>query len=225
MEAAGSLAASMAAFPLVGAGVGLAGGIVYWVAQSFLPFLPSALLALTATIVMTGALHEDGLADLADALGARGDRQTRLHIMRDSHIGTFGALALILSVMVRASAISSFPTGLSGLGAMVAAGAISRAVLPVMYQFLPPARMDGLAANGGAPEVSVAAQAVLFGLVLAFASAGFGGAISAAIGACVGAALIGWIAKRAIGGYTGDVLGAAQQAAEAGALVMIAALW
>lgn len=224
-NAAGSLAASMAAFPVVGAAIGLMGGIVYLVAQWFLPFLPAALLAIAATIAVTGALHEDGLADLADALGARGDRQKRLEIMRDSRIGTFGALALILSVSVRATALSSLPSGLAGLGALVAAGAVSRAMLPIVYQFLPPARTDGLAATGGVPEVSVAAKAALIALVLAFAAGGFILASSAALGALIGAALVGCIAKRAIGGYTGDVLGAVQQAAEGAALVMIAALW
>lgn len=225
MDAAGSLAASMAAFPVVGAAIGLMGGTVYLIAQKFLPFLPAALLAVTATILITGALHEDGLADLADALGARGGKEKRLEVMRDSRIGTFGALALILSVGIRATALSSLPSGLAGLGALTAAGALSRALLPVLYQFLPPARTDGIAASGGVPEVSVAAKAIMAGLVLAFAAGGFSLAASAALGAIAGAAIIGLAARRAIGGYTGDVLGAAQQAAECGALIAAAALW
>ncbi|MBC7908147.1 MAG: adenosylcobinamide-GDP ribazoletransferase, partial [Rhodospirillaceae bacterium] len=94
----GGLARAMRTFPLVGGAVGLAAGLVFLAAHAVLPPLPAALLAVLVAIVLTGALHEDGLADTADGLGARGGREARLEVMRDSRTGAFGVLAIVFSV-------------------------------------------------------------------------------------------------------------------------------
>ena len=225
VEDSDAVARSMSMFPLVGALVGLLGGLVYAGTTHFLPTLAAALMALTATIVLTGALHEDGLADLADGLGARGDVATRLSVMRDPHVGAFGTVALILSVGLRASLLSSAPGGWSGMLALAAAAALSRAAIPAVMQTLPPARSDGLGAGAGVPDFSTAATAAFLALVLALVCMGFAAGIAATVGTVAGAAAIAWISRRTLGGYTGDVLGAVQQLAEIGALMGIASQW
>ena len=133
----GALARAMRLFPLAGAVVGLAGGGVFVLAHSAVPPLLAALLAVLATVLVTGALHEDGLADTADGLGARGGRENRLAAMRDSRSGVYGVLALVFSVAVRAAALAAAPAALAGLGACVAAAALSRATIPAVMQVLP----------------------------------------------------------------------------------------
>ncbi|MCA1910303.1 MAG: adenosylcobinamide-GDP ribazoletransferase, partial [Magnetospirillum sp.] len=132
----GGLARAMRVFPLAGALVGLLGGVVFVAAQDVLPPLAAALLALLTTIALTGALHEDGLADTADGLGARGGREKRLEVMRDSRSGAYGVLALVFSVGLRAAALAAAPSALAGLGALVAAAAFSRACVPAVMQVL-----------------------------------------------------------------------------------------
>ena len=106
-------------FPVVGAGVGAFGALVYWLADGLgLDPILSAILAVAATLLITGALHEDGLADTADGFGASVSRERKLDIMRDSEIGTYGASALILSFMLRVGAVGeSRRTGARRIGA------------------------------------------------------------------------------------------------------------
>lgn len=221
---AGGLARAMRAFPLVGAVVGLAGGAVFVLTRAVLPGMVAALLAVLAGILLTGALHEDGLADTADGLGARGGRERRLEVMRDSRTGAYGVLALIFTVALRAVALAAAPTALLGLGALVAAHALGRALIPAVMQIMPPARADGLGASAGIPDASVAATAGVLGLVLALAGLGIA-ALPAIAAALVGAGAVVWLARRTLGGYTGDVLGAVEQAAEAAVLVAAAGVW
>jgi len=220
-----TLAASMSAFPIVGAAVGGFGGLIYLALGHFVWPFAAALVAVVAQIVMTGALHEDGLADFADGLGARGGKEARLAAMRDSHIGVFGALALMIAVVLRAALVASIPNGLAGLGAMIAAAALSRAAIPFVMQFLPSARTDGLGALAGTPDFSVAALAAVIAIVTSLPSLGFGAALAAIAGAALGSLLVWHMARRALGGFTGDVLGAVQQMSEIGVLIAVAALW
>ncbi|CAA7615611.1 adenosylcobinamide-GDP ribazoletransferase [Magnetospirillum sp. SS-4] len=219
----GGLAAAMRCFPLVGLGLGLAAGLAGMLAATVLPPLPSALLAVLALVLLTGALHEDGLADLADGLGARGGRDRRLEVMRDSRTGAFGVLALLFSVGLRATALAAMPGGWEMLTALAAAAALSRATIPAAMQIMAPARADGLGASAGVPDASVAAHAAGLGLVAAAVCLGLDGALAAACGALLGGLAVVVLARRAIGGYTGDVLGAVQQAAETGVLLAVAA--
>ena len=140
-DAAGRLAASSWAFPLVGAGVGAIAALVFLVAELLgLGAGAAALLAVLAALCVTGALHEDGLADTADGLFGGNDRPRRLAIMRDSRLGAYGVLALVLSVTLRAAALAQSGEAFYAGLALVAAHAASRGVLPAAMRVLAPAR-------------------------------------------------------------------------------------
>ena len=225
-SAPGRLAGAVRAFPLVGAGVGLAGGVVYALAYWLgLPTFAAALCALAATALVTGALHEDGLADTADGLGGGRTVEDRLRIMRDSHIGAFGVLALVFSIGLRTAALATLGTPGIAAAALIAAGAGSRALLGLVMRRLDPARTDGLGADAGRPseEGALTSAAIGGAFVLVFLGLGGGTGIVAAAAATVAVAVVGQYARRGIGGYTGDVLGAAQQVAEIAILLAAAA--
>jgi adenosylcobinamide-GDP ribazoletransferase len=215
---AADLAASVPWFPVVGALVGLAGAIAYALAiWAGLPPLPAATVALGATIWLTGALHEDGLADVADGFGGGRTRDDKLAIMRDPRIGSYGALALVLALLARAGALAALAEPLAVAAALIAAGTVSRAALPVIMTALPQARLDGLAASAGQPHPLRAAAAVLIAALLALLLLG-GTALAALVAGALGVLAVALLARRQIAGYTGDVLGAVQQLAEIGVL-------
>lgn len=222
---ADALARSMRLFPLLGAGIGLAAGLVWALALGLgAPALVAALLALAAQALLTGALHEDGLADVADGFGGGRSRERALEIMRDSRIGSYGTLALVLSVGLRAAALAALGWNLwAGVAALAASGAVSRATCPALLAWLPPARPDGLGAGAGRPPSEAVFTAL--GLALCFALLLLG--LRHGLAALVLAALVAWavagLARRRIGGHTGDVLGAAQQLAEVAVLCAAAA--
>jgi adenosylcobinamide-GDP ribazoletransferase len=212
------LAASVPLFPVVGALIGLAGAIAYGIAGWLgVPPLPAAAVALGTTIWLTGALHEDGLADVADGFGGGATRDDKLRIMHDSRIGSYGALALVLAVLARAGAIAGLADPAAVGAALVAAGAVSRAALPVAMTVLAPARADGLATAAGRPHPLRAAAAVLIAILIARALLGEV-AIGALVAGVAGALAVLLLARRQIGGHIGDVLGAVQQHTEIGVL-------
>jgi adenosylcobinamide-GDP ribazoletransferase len=215
---AADLAASAPMFPVVGALIGLAGAIAYALAVWLgLPPWPAAVVALATTIWLSGALHEDGLADVADGFGGGGTREAKLAIMRDSRIGSYGALALVLALLARAGAIAALAEPAAVAAALVAAGAVSRGALPVVMAALPQARADGLAARAGRPHPLRAAAALLIAALIALVLLGGTAPAALAAGALV-ALVVALLAKRQIGGQTGDVLGAVQQLTEIGML-------
>jgi adenosylcobinamide-GDP ribazoletransferase len=219
------LARALRAFPLIGALIGLAGGGVYWLALVFgVAPLAAALLAIGAVAWLTGGLHEDGLADCADGFGGGHDRDAKLAIMRDSRIGSYGVLALTIGVGLRAAALADLAPA-DGVAALVAAHAASRAAMPLMLALLEPARRDGLAASLGRPSDLVLAQAVILGVLVCALVTGPLAGIAALSFAALALAGLESLARRQIGGYTGDVLGAAQQVAETAILVALSALW
>ncbi len=210
-------------FPVVGAGIGGAVGLFYLGMLAIgLPNLAAAALALGASAIMTGALHEDGLADVADGFGGGRDRAAKLEIMRDSRLGTYGALILMVSFVARLAALATLPAA-SVLPGLVAAYALARGVLPVMAISLPKARTEGLAANAGTPDRPTAAIAVVSALAIAFLCLPWTEALGAALVAAAGAAAMSWLAWRQIGGQTGDVLGGGEQIAETAILLLLAA--
>ena len=213
------------AFPLVGAGVGLLGGLVCWIAASagLHPFL-SGVLALGTTMFATGCLHEDGLADTADGLGGGKTGEHSLGIMRDSPIGVYGAAALTLSMLLRAGAIASLAEPGLMASALFAAHAGSRAALPGLMRLVPPARADGLSAGAGRPPVHSVVIAALLGLLALIIGLGFAGAVIAAALVAAASFIIGRLCIARIGGQTGDVLGALQQASEI-LVLLVAAAW
>jgi adenosylcobinamide-GDP ribazoletransferase len=219
-----SLADASWAFPLVGLVIGAIGGIAYAIASALaLPALAAALIAVATTVLVTGGLHEDGLADTADGFGGGATREAKLEIMRDSRIGTFGVLALIMSVGLRVVALADVGTRWHVFAALIAAHTLSRGVLPAAMHRLAPARDDGLGAGAGRPEQNQVLIALGLALVIAVIAIGLRAGLSAAIVAAIVAAAIGWLAWRQIGGQTGDVLGAIEQGAETAALLAAAA--
>jgi adenosylcobinamide-GDP ribazoletransferase len=220
----GEIAASCWAFPLVGAGVGALAAAAY-VGAALLGCsnLVSGLLAVLAGIAVTGALHEDGLADTADGFGGGRDREERLQIMRDSRQGTFGVVALVFSIGLRAAALAAIGEPLLVVLAVIAAHAASRALVAATMGALRPARTDGLGASSGRPSlVRVVASLAIGGAVAVAALGPLPGAEALALSAvAVGATAA--LARRRIDGYTGDVLGAFQQIGEIVMLLVAAA--
>lgn len=221
------LAGTLWAFPVIGALIGLAAAMVYLAAAALgLPIAIAAILAVAAMTLITGGLHEDGLADSADGFGGGVDRAAKLAIMRDSRIGVFGALALILVVALKIFALVAIATagGISLLFGLVAAAAVSRAALALVMGTLAPARDEGLGAGAGRPGPAVTIATIVIGLAIgggALAAANTGAiAVPLAVGlATAGAVAV--LARHQIGGYTGDVLGAAQQLSETAILVTL----
>ncbi len=210
--------------PLAGALIGLVGAAAFWLSAGLgLPPLVSGLVAVAATILFTGALHEDGLADTADGLGATGERARRLEIMRDSRTGTYGALALILSVGLRAAALAAIAAPGAVAAALISAHALARALPPAVMAWAPLARSDGLAAGAGRPEPTQAWFALGLGALIALLLLDFGTAVAAMAAAGLAAVALVLLARARIGGYTGDVLGAIEQVGEVAVLLAAAA--
>ena len=212
---AGQLGDAAWAFPLVGAGIGAVAALAFLLAQLLgLGDWPAALLAVLAGLAVTGALHEDGLADTADGFIGGHDRDRRLAIMRDSRHGTFGVLAIVLSVLGRGAALAQIGEAVHAGLALIAAHAASRATLPAAMWAMTPARADGLAFTAGRPRLPLTIAAFAIGMAITLAALGPGRG-AAALGLASAAVFgSGVLAHRRIGGYTGDVLGAFQQIAE-----------
>jgi adenosylcobinamide-GDP ribazoletransferase len=210
------------AMPVAGAVVGALAALAYAIAVRLgLPPSVAAGLAIAAGIALTGAMHEDGLADTADAMGAR-DRERKLEIMHDSRLGTFGACALVLSILLRWAALASIARPGAVALALIAAHTAARATLPAVMALVPPARSDGLAASFGAPPREVAAAAAVIGLVALVLCLGFGVGLIAAALLGATAVAVARLSMKAIGGHTGDVLGALEQIGEV--LVLLVAV-
>ena len=209
------------AAPVAGAVVGAVGAGVLALTQFLgLPGLVSAALATAALIAATGALHEDGLADVADGFGGGRTRERKLEVMRDSRIGAYGAIALTLALVVRVGALASaLSHGFwSAAGALIIVAALSRAGALMPLARLDPARVDGAGAAAGRLEpasfAAACGAAVIVAVLLGLLTIGAWRAIDASIASGLGAAAMTSMASRQIGGQTGDVAGAAQQWAE-----------
>jgi adenosylcobinamide-GDP ribazoletransferase len=214
-------------FPVVGIGVGLVSAIVLLLATRIWGPMVASLLAIAAGIAVTGALHEDGLADTADGLGGGWTVEKRLAIMKDSRIGTYGVIALVFGIALRVGALAELPVW-AGAAALIAGHAAARvtpalvmkrlsyagdtASMKVSYADAPVSTSElqfalAVAACALLPLAFVSILSVISGLLL---------------GATLAAALAAW-ARKLIGGYTGDVLGAVEQMFEIGFLLGVAA--
>lgn len=217
------IAALLIALPAVAIGLAAA-----WLRLD--PLLAGAL-CVAALVVTTGAFHEDGLGDSADGLFGGHTVERRLEIMKDSRIGVFAGCAIMLSLLLRATALAAIlgSAGAAGLaGALLIAAMVSRVEGVRVLATLPSARAYGAAAAVGRPTVGTALLAAALAAALA---AGIGwlavlpllGVIG---GVLLGAALVSLLARlarRLIGGQTGDIAGAAQQLSEIGVYVGLAA--
>lgn len=208
------IGAAVRAFPLVGLVVGAVAGAVYAVAD-LLGLSPTvaSLLAIATMAVITGGLHEDGLADAADGLGAR-TRERAFAIMRDSHIGTFGVMALFFVLSLRVVGLSYAGSTVEAILLLFAAAAGSRAVIPAVMYMLPPARRDGLGWSAGQPDRRRVVDAGAIGALIVVATLWPIWGLVAIVAAAAAGTAVGWLARRRLGGHTGDVLGAAQQLSE-----------
>lgn len=220
--AAGSLAAASWAFPVVGIVVGLAAALAFhlalWLA---LPPVLAAILAVGVALLLTGALHEDGLADLADGLGGGRDRAAKLAIMRDSRIGSYGALALLLALAIRASGILGLAEPADVLSGLVVAGMVGRAGMVVPLVLLRPTRTDGLAARlASIPPASAVAALAIAGAAAFLLLEPDRAAQAVAVGLAA-AVVMAWLARRQVGGHTGDVLGATEVVVECAVLTAL----
>jgi adenosylcobinamide-GDP ribazoletransferase len=224
-EADIGLAEASWAFPLVGAVVGLISAIAYGVAARLhFPPAAAALVALGVGVLLTGGLHEDGLADTADGFGGGTDRDAKLAIMRDSRIGSYGVLALIFSVGLRAAGLAAIGGGGHVVAALIAAHAVARGALPLVLRMLEPAREDGLGAGVGRPVPAVAWSAAGIAALIALFALDFLPGIAALAATALVVAAGAALARRQIGGYTGDVLGALEQSGET-VMILAAAAW
>lgn len=213
------------AYPIAGALHGLTIGLVYASALGlgFSNFI-AALLAVAVGIFATGAFHEDGLADCADGFGGGMTRARKLDIMRDSRIGTYGTVALILALGLRVGLISEFKSAAQAIGALVGLGALTRAMLPVALWTLPAAREDGMTADtaDSLPGKTVVVVALAVGLLATLVLVPH--AMIAIPAVAAGMAFVYWFALRQINGLTGDVLGASQVIGELCGLLAITAV-
>jgi adenosylcobinamide-GDP ribazoletransferase len=195
-----------------------------------LPALAAAGIALAVLVLTTGGLHEDGLADVADGFGGGATRERKLEVMKDSRVGSYGATALALSLLIRAALLAGILDAAGPIGAalaLAAVGAVARAAALVPLALLPPARPGGASAAAGRPSGATLAIALVLSAAIAIGLAGapFGLARpGAGVVLAVAAALaMTAIARRQIGGQTGDVAGAAEQLAEIAFLAVLAA--
>jgi adenosylcobinamide-GDP ribazoletransferase len=216
------LARSLAWLPLVGTALGGALALAARALEGRLDDGPAAVLLVGAWALATGAIHLDGLADAADALGG-GDRERRLAIMRDSQIGSFGALALVLVVVLKVALVASVLARGHHLW-LIAIPPAGRVAASALSATLPYAREQGSAAAlvSGGRRVERLAVALATALVVALACARLRGLLAVAAAVLVALA-IGRLAHQRIGGVTGDVLGATIELAECAALLALLA--
>jgi adenosylcobinamide-GDP ribazoletransferase len=221
----GDVARASWALPVAGLLVGLAGAAVYSIVREVgLTAGPAAMLALATTVLVTGAMHEDGLADTADGLGGGRTRERKLEIMRDSRIGTYGTCALIVSLLLRWSALETITESWSIAVALSIAHAAARAGLPVFMWLIPPARSDGLSAGAGRAPWQSAVVAVGLGTICLVFGFGPSQAMIGLLLLSLAGLILARLATSQIGGQTGDILGAFEQIGEIAILLMAAAL-
>jgi adenosylcobinamide-GDP ribazoletransferase len=212
------------AAPVAGAAIGAVGALILALTTLVgLPPLLRAALTAAALVAVTGALHEDGLADVADGFGGGATRAMKLEIMRDSRIGAYGAIAIALALILRVGALAAALDGGFWRAALslILVAALSRAAALTPLALLPPARPDGAGAAAGLLDSNALAAACGSALVIALAlglvAVGLVHALAAALASGAGGLAMVGLARRAIGGQTGDVAGAAQQCGEIGA--------
>jgi cobalamin 5'-phosphate synthase/cobalamin synthase len=209
------VARAAAWFPLVGGLLGLVYGAIWFGATRVAPPYVAAILVLACEALLTGALHFDGLADMADGFGGGHTRDDVLRIMRDHAIGTYGATALMLMLLLTASCLVALKTPLLVACWLAAGGAFGRWAIVLLSRTLPYARPDNaISSHIGARELVLATLTVCAtGFLIRWHAL-----VAAAVTLLIAVAL-GAFARRRIGGITGDTLGAASQICETAVLL------
>jgi adenosylcobinamide-GDP ribazoletransferase len=211
-------------FPVVGAAIGAATGVTAVLLHPRLSPILAASVAVALSILLTGALHLDALADTADAVGAS-SRERALEIMRDSRIGSFGAAALAIDLIVKVAAVAQLVDRGGAVSALIAAGALSRGASPPLASLLPYPRAGGGPGSvlTGSVGLVGAVGAPLLAVAIAILAAGTTGAVLVGVVAA-STALLGLVFRAWLGGATGDALGTVTELGETCALVVAAAL-
>jgi adenosylcobinamide-GDP ribazoletransferase len=206
-------AASSWAYPIAGAVIGGLSVCAGWISILFgLPEIVTTAVILTSLVMIPGAMHEDGLADTFDGLWGGYTKERRLEIMKDSHIGVYGVLALVISIAVRFGLLLVLVQN-TNLWSIVAIAALSRAPMVLLMAKMPPARDFGLSHSVGRPRIETALLAVLIALSIGFVLLG-GAILHGVVLTTVVVAALAYIANSKIGGQTGDILGASQPLSE-----------
>ncbi|MBW6419992.1 adenosylcobinamide-GDP ribazoletransferase [Rhizobium sp. XQZ8] len=222
----GSISRAVQAFPVAGLVIAIVPAFALFLFSGRDPLL-AALIALAVMTLMTGALHEDGLADAADGLGGGRDREHALTIMKDSRIGSYGVVALVLSFGLRAAALAAIARHDAGTAALalIATAAASRAVMVAHWHALPSARQNGVAAGAGQPEDGACNVALFIGIAVSLLLLVPALGLPSTVVSLVATGIAGFgftrFVHRKLQGHTGDTIGATQQISE---IVMLSAL-
>lgn len=225
----GNLSQASRAFPVAGLAAALPAAVFLLIAPALsVPPLLAATIAVAILAGTTGALHEDGLADIADGFFGGKDIPQRLEIMGDSRLGTYGVLILILAVMLKVSALHAVLSlgGFNAGATCLAAGIAARTALVWHWVELDPARPGGLADKMGKPTEEALSFALVTGVpiaaLLVIAAVGLAAAILALVLAAIASFAFARLCRDKIGGFTGDTLGASAQIVEIATLIALA---
>ena len=208
-------------FPAIGALTGLAAGVAFAVLSAFMTPLLAAACAIAFLVVLTGAIHLDGLADSADGLLGGGDAARRLEVMRDPRLGTYGVVAIVLVLVLSVAALSAMPPA-RGLAALVVAGALSRLAVLAVIGFVPYVRSSGLGVAAWDPQHR--ARDLAFGSAAAVLAGALDSrrALIALPFVALTALAVALLARRRVGGATGDVCGATAELCQLATLLVFA---
>lgn len=202
-------------FPVAGAIIGLIEGVFFLtLLKTGVAPIISAWLTIGFHLLLTGGLHEDGLADTADGLASGRDKEQKLAIMRDSRIGSYGVLALITVISLRTNIIASFTSNFTTILIFIATAASSRAFLAVLMHGLEYARNSGLAVRAGKPGLKDSLVAAALAFLTLLLTCKIFTALAATLALAIIYLIIKHITSKNFGGITGDVLGAGQQLSE-----------
>ncbi len=214
-------------YPLVGGVIGTVAALAFFLTDLALPTLIAVLIATVATALLTGAFHEDGLADTFDGISGGYDRARSLEIMHDSRIGTFGALALILVISLKVASLTAIADTATVVVALIAAHILSRTSTVVVKATSTYARENGIAGPQDLPLRPInATVAIITGLIALAAIAVIldpAAALLTIAGATIGHILIRVYFQPRLKGHTGDTLGATQQITELSIYIALAA--
>ncbi len=227
-----SIAQSAGAYGIAGIVIALPASVLLllllWAGVA--PLFASAV-SLSVLLLVSGALHEDGLADCADGFGGGSNRERILQIMKDSAIGTYGGIAIVMSLLLRVSGIAMIAgdsTPLAAALAIAGVAAVSRSAMVWHWHVLPAARLDGVAHSAGQPDEGAVRFAMISGAVvtvlLTVPAAGLVGALLALLLTAAACFAFTRFTDARISGHTGDTIGATQQVCEVAALLGLA-LW
>ena len=213
-------------FPLIGGLVGFLGGMVALLLSYFnISSIVISFITIGAIILLTGGLHEDGLADTADGFGSNKNPEDKINIMRDSQIGVYGTLALIIAISVKAVALSELINKdqfFACIIALIVSGSLSRSTIIGIAFFLEKASETGLASFAGKPRATGVGICFLISILLCIFLLPSTKVLAAILISIVTTVVIGFLSKKQINGYTGDILGTTQVLSETALLIYLA---